>query len=134
MTFRLHDDLARSCIEICRFSLCRVLLNNDSNYPWLILVPERAGVSEIHDLNPSNRAALIEEIATVSSAMLSEFNADKMNVAALGNATPQLHIHIIARFKGDPAGLGPVWNAVPPTPYTDTALDTLVNRLRDILQ
>jgi diadenosine tetraphosphate (Ap4A) HIT family hydrolase len=77
---------------------------------------------------------LIEEIATASSAMSREFNADKMNVAALGNATPQLHIHIVARFKGDPAGLGPVWNALAPTPYAQAGLDAMVDRLRDALQ
>ena len=93
MTFMLHDDLARTCVEIIRFPLCRVLLNNDSLYPWVILVPERAGISEIHDLSPTDRAILIEEIAMVSAAMSGEFSAEKMNVAALGNATPQLHVH-----------------------------------------
>ena len=134
MTFMLHDDLARTCVEITHFPLCRVLLNNDSLYPWVILVPERAGISEIHDLSPTDRAILIEEIAMVSAAMSGEFSAEKMNVAALGNATPQLHVHVVARFKGDPAGLGPVWNAVAPAPYTETERDAMVNRLRTVLQ
>jgi len=130
MTFTLHDDLIRSCIEIQRFPLCRVLLNNDSNYPWIILVPERTDIKEIHELSAVDRSILIEEIATVSAAISSEFKADKINVGALGNATAQLHIHVIVRFKTDPAGLGPVWNAVAAQPYAAAPLDAMLNRLR----
>jgi diadenosine tetraphosphate (Ap4A) HIT family hydrolase len=133
MTFKLHDDLVRTCVDIRRFPLCRVLLNNDINYPWIILVPERADIREIHELDATDRATLIEEIATVSAAMSSEFKADKINVGALGNATPQLHIHVIARFKTDPAGMGPVWNAVAAQPYTEAGLDSIIVRLRKIL-
>ncbi|MDC0985691.1 HIT domain-containing protein [Alphaproteobacteria bacterium] len=130
MTFKLHDDLIQTCIEVQRFPLCRVLLNNDSNYPWIILVPERTDIEEIHELCAYDRSILIEEIAAVSAAMSSEFNADKINIGALGNATPQLHIHVIVRFKTDPAGLGPVWNASAAQPYTGAPLDAMLNRLR----
>jgi diadenosine tetraphosphate (Ap4A) HIT family hydrolase len=130
MTFKLHDDLIRTCIEVQRFPLCRVLLNNDSNYPWIILVPERTDIEEIHELCAYDRSILIEEITAVSAAMSSEFNADKINIGALGNATPQLHIHVIVRFKTDPAGLGPVWNASAAQPYTGAPLDAMLNRLR----
>jgi diadenosine tetraphosphate (Ap4A) HIT family hydrolase len=71
MTFKLHDDLIQTCIEVQRFPLCRVLLNNDSNYPWIILVPERTDIEEIHELCAYDRSILIEEIAAVSAAMSS---------------------------------------------------------------
>ena len=131
--FTLHDDFSKTCIEICRFPLCRVLLNDDSNFPWVILVPEKNNMSEIHDLRPADRAVLIEEIARVSTALSTEFTADKINVGALGNATPQLHIHVIVRYKSDIAGLGPVWNAAPPAPYNAKDRAVMVKRLQAIL-
>ncbi|MFT6579717.1 MAG: diadenosine tetraphosphate (Ap4A) HIT family hydrolase [Alphaproteobacteria bacterium] len=133
MEFSLHRDFLSTCIEVCRFSLCRVLLNDDSNFPWVILVPERLEMREIHDLAPADRALLIEEIASVSSAMSTAFNAYKINVGALGNATPQLHVHVIVRYKNDLAGLGPVWNAAPPAPYAKNDQLEMVKRLQGVL-
>ena len=133
MEFSLHRDFLSTCIEICQFPLCRAMLNDDSNFPWVILVPQRNEMREIHDLPPADRAILIEEIASVSSAMSTAFKADKINVGALGNATPQLHIHVIARYKSDLAGLGPVWNAAPPAPYAKTDRLKMVKRLQSVL-
>src|SRR3546814_1140748 len=99
MMFELHSDLVRDTVEICRWPLCRVQLMDDQNYPWIILVPARTGIREIHELTQPDRATLVEEIARAAEAMQRDFKADKMNIAAPGNQTPQLHIHVIARFQ-----------------------------------
>ena len=106
--FTLHPRLAADTIALGDWPLCRLLLMNDARFPWVILVP-RPDLREIHDLPPAERATLIEEIARTSAVMQRAFKADKMNVAALGNQVPQLHIHIIARFATDPAWPNPVW-------------------------
>src|SRR3546814_17737816 len=89
--FELHPDLVRDTVEICRWPLCRVQLMDDATYPWIILVPAHAEIREIHELEPPDRATVIEEIATAAEAMPRSFQPDKMNVAALGNQTPQPH-------------------------------------------
>lgn len=117
MPFELHPRLAQDTLEVGVLPLCRVLLMNDLAYPWCILVPQRASVREIHHLAPADQLQLLQEISGVSSAMESAFNADKMNVAALGNVVPQLHVHIIARFEADPVWPAPVWGKLPARPY-----------------
>jgi diadenosine tetraphosphate (Ap4A) HIT family hydrolase len=112
--FTLHLRLAADTIALGDWPLCRLLLMNDARFPWVILVPARADLREIHDLTSPERATLIEEIARVSALMQQVFKADKMNVAALGNQVPQLHIHIIARFAADPAWPNPVWESTVP--------------------
>jgi diadenosine tetraphosphate (Ap4A) HIT family hydrolase len=129
MPFTLHPTLARDTFELTRFPLCRVLLMNDRRFPWLILVPEREGIREIHELSPADRAALIEEIARSSEALTREFQPDKVNVGALGNIVPQLHIHIVARAATDPAWPGPVWGSGPAVPYTEEELAEVRARL-----
>jgi diadenosine tetraphosphate (Ap4A) HIT family hydrolase len=109
--FTLHPRLAADTIALGDWPLCRLLLMNDARFPWVILVPARPDLREIHDLPPAERATLIEEIARASALMQQAFKADKMNVAALGNQVPQLHIHIIARFAADPAWPNPVWES-----------------------
>ena len=125
----LHPTLARDTVEVARFPLCRVLLMKDRRFPWLILVPEREGVKEIHELAAEDRTALIEEVARVSRAMARLFRPDKMNVGALGNVVPQLHVHVVARFASDPAWPGPVWGSGPAVPYTEEDLEALKDRL-----
>jgi|SRR5882757_6137431 len=107
--FTLHPRLAADTITLGDWPLCRLLLMNDARFPWVILVPARPDLREIHDLPPTERATLIEEVARASALMQQAFKADKMNVAALGNQVPQLHVHIIARFAADPAWPNPVW-------------------------
>lgn len=131
--FTLDDRLAADTVEIARWTLCRVLLMNDRSYPWLILVPQREGVTEVHDLTPQDRRRLMDETARAAEMLHRFTQADKMNVAALGNVVPQLHVHVIARFTDDPAWPGPVWGVRPPEPYGAGELPMVVARLRDAI-
>jgi len=115
--FRLHERLAAETLEAARWPLCRVLLMNDRAYPWLILVPEREGLKDLHDLASADQSAVMGEIGRASRALRRLYNPDKINVAALGNVVPQLHVHVIARFTTDPAWPRPVWGVRPPEPY-----------------
>jgi diadenosine tetraphosphate (Ap4A) HIT family hydrolase len=133
LSFDLHPQLAVDCAVVDDLPLCRVLLMDDANYPWCILVPRRAGMREIHELAGADQAALLREVTRLSAAMQSLFAADKMNVAALGNVVPQLHVHVIARRVGDPAWPRPVWGAVPRQPYGRAERDAMVERLRGVL-
>jgi diadenosine tetraphosphate (Ap4A) HIT family hydrolase len=117
--FTLHPRLAADTIALGDWPLCRLLLMNDGRFPWVILVPARPDLREIHDLPPAERALLIEEIARAAALMQQVFKADKMNIAALGNQVPQLHIHNIARFIGDPAWPNPVWGKGPARPLSE---------------
>ncbi|HEX7047534.1 MAG TPA: HIT family protein [Gammaproteobacteria bacterium] len=117
MTFELHPRLAADTVPVGTLPLCRVLLMNDMQFPWCVLVPQRNNIREIHALPDDDQLKLIREISGVSAAMETAFAADKMNVAALGNQVSQLHIHIIARFRTDSAWPAPVWGRQPPRPY-----------------
>lgn len=113
-TWSLHPQLSRDTMNIGDLPLSRVLVINDANYPWLLLVPRRLGAGEIVDLDEVEQAQLMTEIARVSRALKAVTDCDKINVAALGNVVPQLHIHVIARRRDDAAWPRPVWGAVPP--------------------
>ncbi|MFT5180315.1 MAG: diadenosine tetraphosphate (Ap4A) HIT family hydrolase [Alphaproteobacteria bacterium] len=128
--FELHKQLAADTIEVDRWDCCRVLLMNDAAYPWLILVPQRAGVRELHKLSAVDLALTTAEIVRASEAMERLFQPVKMNVAALGNMVPQLHIHVIARFEDDPAWPQPVWGVAPAAPYGASDLAARVEALR----
>ena len=114
--FHLHERLAADTAGVGSFPLCEVLLMNDSHYPWVILVPRRLGIREIHQLAETEQQQLMRESVFVAARMQAHFQADKMNVAALGNMVPQLHIHHIARFATDAAWPRPVWGLLPATP------------------
>ncbi len=129
MPFTLHPTLARDTVEVTRLPLCRALLMNDRRFPWLILVPEREAVREIHQLSPADRTALVEEIARASEALERLFQPDKLNVGALGNIVPQLHVHVVARSAGDPAWPGPVWGSGTAAPYAERELAEIRERL-----
>ena len=131
--FALHADLERDCVPVCDLDLCRVLLMDDANYPWLVLVPMRNDKRDFHDLTRADQQLLCDEITRCSLAMVELYGPDKMNVAALGNMTPQLHIHVIARWTTDSAWPGPVWGKVPRTAYETTALEMRVGELRGAL-
>lgn len=118
MTFALHDTLEADTIFITDLAHSRVLLMNDSQYPWLVLVPRYQGLRDLHDLPSDKLAEVMEEVRNVSEVLVRDFNAFKINVAALGNMVPQLHIHVVARFEEDPAWPGPIWGVHPTTPYS----------------
>jgi diadenosine tetraphosphate (Ap4A) HIT family hydrolase len=126
--FQLHERLAADTIELGQSQLCTIRLMNDRTWPWIILVPAVAGIREIHELTESQQQRLIAESSILSRQMMALFSGDKMNVAALGNMVPQLHLHHIVRFTEDPAWPGPVWGIQPPVPYTEAEL-TEVRRL-----
>ena len=128
-----HSTLERDTIPVGDLPLCRALLINDANYPWLLLVPRRENVGEIIDLEYIEQAQLMSEIAHAARTLKAVTKCDKTNVAALGNVVPQLHIHVIARFRNDPAWPKPVWNAVPPRAYDDAALKKIMGPLKERL-
>jgi diadenosine tetraphosphate (Ap4A) HIT family hydrolase len=134
MDFKLDDRLQRDCLDLGRIELCRVLLMNDSRFPWFILVPERVGVSEIHDLDANDRALLMSESCALGEALSRAFSAHKLNVAALGNMVPQLHLHHVVRYRGDPAWPRPVWCEGSAVAYPADLAKRTVERLRSELQ
>jgi diadenosine tetraphosphate (Ap4A) HIT family hydrolase len=129
----LHPQLARDTIVLGDLPLSRVLIVNDANWPWLLLVPRRDEVNEIIDLDEVAQAQLMTEVTRVARALKTVTECDKLNIAALGNVVPQLHVHVIALSRGDAAWPRPVWNAVPPRDYDKPALDKLLAALRQRL-
>src|SRR5215467_1212627 len=125
ISFALDPRLEQDSILLGDLPLSRVLLTNDANYPWLILVPRRPNLTELIDLDDSGQATLMIEIARAARALKETAACDKLNVASLGNTVRQLHVHVIARRNGDPAGAAPVWGAVPARPYAAAELERL---------
>jgi diadenosine tetraphosphate (Ap4A) HIT family hydrolase len=128
--FALHPQLAQDTVTIGELKLCRLLLNKDANYPWLVLVPRRPDLTEIIDLDSAAQAQLTIEIAMVSQALRDITQCDKLNVAALGNMVAQLHVHVIARRKSDAAWPRPVWGVAPALRYGDNELNVLIDAVR----
>ena len=124
--FTLHERLVADSTQIGELPLCTLLLINDANYPWLVLVPRRPEIREIYQLETTDRVQLLEESCVLSEVMDAVFTPLKMNVAALGNMVPQLHLHHIARFSDDPAWPNPVWGAVPAKAYDDEIQQKLI--------
>ncbi len=129
--FSLNERLQADTRPVTDLELCRVLLMNNRLWPWLILVPMREGAVEIHRLEEVDQATLMREIAQASRVVERLFSPDKMNVGALGNMVPQLHVHVIGRTRGDPAWPGPVWGAGHAEPYEEADADALVDRLAE---
>ncbi|MBV8751687.1 MAG: HIT domain-containing protein [Hyphomicrobiales bacterium] len=132
-SFTLDPRLAQDTVPLGNLPLSRVLLMNDANYPWLILVPRRPNLVELIDLDNSGQATLMIEIAQAARALKEITACDKLNVAALGNTVRQLHVHVIARRKDDPAGARPVWGTVPAQAYAAAERDRLAGALRAAL-
>ncbi|MBN0986058.1 HIT domain-containing protein [Amphritea pacifica] len=128
--FELDSRLDNDCITLGDFPLCRLLLMNDANYPWFILVPRRAEASEIYHLSPADQAQLLHESSFLSENLHDVFDGDKMNIAALGNMVKQLHIHHVVRFEDDPAWPAPVWGAVTAKPYTEDQIQEIHQKLQ----
>ncbi|MEO5628465.1 MAG: HIT domain-containing protein [Thermomonas sp.] len=131
--WHLHPQLAEDTAPVIELPLCEVRLMDDANHPWLVLVPRIAGVTELIDLDAAQRAQLTAEIDATSSALKSLFKPDKLNVAALGNLVPQLHVHVIARFRNDIAWPRPVWGAANARPHEPEELIERVQALRSAL-
>ena len=112
-------------------TLCRVLLMNDARFPWLILVPRIDGLRDFHEVPIDHRSALFEEIESASLAVEKLVNADKINVAALGNQVPQLHVHVIGRLTSDVAWPGPVWGVGVPVAYDDAQRHERIRSIAD---
>jgi len=127
--FALHPQLAADCRVVGRFDLSLLLMMNDANYPWFILVPQRPGIREIYELTPADQQLLLAESVQLGQALMRTFAGDKLNVAALGNVVPQLHVHHIVRLVGDPAWPAPVWGRVPAVPCTETEWSERTTRL-----
>ena len=131
--FALDPRLQQDTLPIGDFPLSRLLLSNDSNYPWFILVPRREDISEIFQLDVVDQQQLWQETTTLAELLKDSFDADKLNVGALGNVVSQLHMHVIVRKHGDAAWPAPVWGKHPARPYSAEQVATIRERLRLIL-
>ena len=131
--WQLDARLEGDTVAIGDLPLCRALLNDDANYPWLVLVPRLPDAHELIDLDVRQRHALTDEIDRAARALRDGFRPFKLNVAALGNLVPQLHVHVIARYEQDPAWPSPVWGRVAARPYTPEQLVERISVLRDAL-
>ena len=117
--FELHPQLAKDCFVITDLPLSQLLLCNDSAFPWFILVPKVENVQDIYQLDWQQQQQLLNESSMLSEVLMQEFNGDKMNVAALGNVVPQLHLHHIVRFQNDVSWPKPIWGQVPSKAYSE---------------
>ena len=131
--FVLDPRLLQDTLPIGDFPLCTLLLSNDSNYPWFILVPKRADISEVFQLSETDQMQLWKETTALSAVLDRTFQADKMNVAALGNVVNQLHMHVIVRRVGDAAWPAPVWGKHPAKPYTPEEVARITAQLKSEL-
>lgn len=129
--FRLHERLAADSVAVGELDLCQLRLMNNCLWPWLILIPQIDGVSEIHDLPADAAAVLAAETAAASLCLTRLFKVDKVNVGALGNIVPQLHMHVVGRRRDDPAWPGPVWGAGFAEAYDDVGMMSALRRLRE---
>ncbi|CAD0264585.1 HIT domain-containing protein [Pseudomonas veronii] len=130
--FALDQRLQQDTLTIGDFPLCRLLLSNDSNYPWFILVPRINGISEVFQLSVIDQQKLWNETTTLAQLLSEGFGADKMNIGALGNVVSQLHVHVIVRKRDDMAWPAPVWGKHPARPYTEEQVAAIRARLREL--
>ena len=133
MSFTLHVKLAKDAVYLGNLTLCQVLLMNDSQFPWLILVPERENITEIHELSADDQLQLMRESCYMSEKLAEVFQADKMNVAALGNIVTQLHVHHVVRYETDKAWPAPIWGKFETMPYSAVALDKLLIKINNFI-
>jgi len=133
-SWSLHSQLAADSVPVGDLALSRVVLANDANYPWLILVPRRAALVELIDLEQNEQVQLLAEIADAARVLKDITACDKLNIAALGNQVPQLHVHVIARRRSDAAWPNPVWGVMPPKAYDPSERERLLDNIRRGLQ
>lgn len=131
MPFIIDERIFSSCFELGDWPLSRVLLKNNIHFPWFILVPRQKDIQEIVELPAQWRHVLIDEISELSSIVKKYFNADKLNIGSLGNMVPQLHVHVIARFKSDSLWPHGIWQLTQPSePYPEKMLQPMLKDLR----
>jgi diadenosine tetraphosphate (Ap4A) HIT family hydrolase len=129
----IHPQLRKDCLLLGQLDLCHVLLMLDANYPWLILVPDRDDITEIHQLNEVDQQQLMRESVLLSRVLETVFSPDKLNIAALGNIVPQCHVHHVVRYRSDAAWPAPVWGRVPVKAYSEDVLAGVVAKLKQAL-
>ena len=132
--FKLAPQLANDTIELGKLTLCKVLLMNDSQFPWIILVPQRANIIELYQLEADDIKQVQAESLMISKLLMQHFNGDKLNTGALGNMVPQLHLHHIVRFKKDPVWPKPVWGNISAIAYSTNEAKTLTNELQALIK
>lgn len=132
-TFVLHPQLAAETHPVVALPLCDVRLMDDANHPWLVLVPRIDGAVEMIDLADAQRTRLRREIDQAAAALRDTVRPDKLNIATLGNLVPQLHVHVIARYRDDIAWPRPAWGAAPAQAYAADALAQRIEELRQAL-
>lgn len=133
MSFHLHTQLQKDCIFIGKMTLCRLLLMNDNQFPWFILVPEVEGITEIYHLDKQQQSLLIEESSFFAERLHEIYKPDKLNIAAIGNLVPQLHVHHVVRYRTDKAWPAPIWGKFPVISYSEQKLAEVVNLITDEL-
>ena len=127
--FTVHPQLAKDSAVVGDLQLSRVLLMNNTRFPWLLLVPRLPGIREFIDLPDREQAVMWSEILAVSRVVTALYKPDKLNTCAIGNMVPQLHVHIIARYQADEAWPKPVFGFAPPVPYAPEALQSEIARI-----
>ena len=132
--FTLHPQLAADTFVLGDFSLCRLLLMNEANFPWFILVPRRAGIREIFELSDDDQQQLLRESSHLARLLVGTFRADKLNIAALGNLVPQLHLHHVVRHRDDPCWPAPVWGKLAARSYGSDQVGEIRNVLTPALK
>ena len=132
--FELHPQLLKDTVSVGGFPLSQLLISKDANYPWFILVPQRENLVEVHHMTEMDRQQLLHESCLLSEAIVDAFSPDKMNVAALGNVVPQLHVHHIARFRDDPAWPKPVWGVLPAREYAAGEMQQRIDAVVELLK
>jgi diadenosine tetraphosphate (Ap4A) HIT family hydrolase len=131
--FQLHPRLEQDCFVVGDLALCQLLLMNDSQYPWFILVPRRAELTEIYQLSLDERPLLLAESCLLAENLQTIYQADKLNIATIGNLVPQLHMHHVVRYRNDIAWPAPVWGKAPALPYAQHLADMHIKRIREAL-
>ncbi len=129
----IHPQLEKDCSILGEFRLSHLLLLNDANYPWFILLPARDAITEIFQLTAPDQQQLLLESSFLSQGLVQAFNADKINIAAIGNVVPQLHLHHIVRYQNDPCWPKPVWGTIPAKAYDKTLKQNTIDRLKKFL-